>query len=259
MLDQLASHLTLWTPATALAVAGAALLAGFIRGFLGFGGAMIIIMVLNVTLGPLMAVAVACLSGLPATVQLLPTAVRHSERGFVVPFATASILAAPLGTWLLVSVDPAVMKVAIAATVLVMLALLLRGMRIAVALGPRALFGAGFATGLVQGLTGMGGPPAVTIALARDGTPERQRANVIGAVTALALCAIVPLAWHGLFTLDAVIAAIAVVPLYSGATWWGARYFSAGGSAHYRRAALLALGVVGLVTFSMALRDVYGF
>ena len=82
----------------------AAFVGGLVRGFVGFGGALVIILVASATLGPLMALPVAALSGLPATVQLLPSAFRYAEPGFVLPFGGASFVSAPLGTLILVSV-----------------------------------------------------------------------------------------------------------------------------------------------------------
>ena len=94
-------------------VAGTVLLAGFIRGFVGFGAALIIVMVLSAVFGPVIAVPAANLSGLPATLQLLPAAVRGSERGFVLPFGLASFAAAPFGVMVLITLDPAIMRMAI--------------------------------------------------------------------------------------------------------------------------------------------------
>jgi len=239
-------------------VAAAMLFAGFLRGFVGFGASLVIVLVLNVVLGPLAAVAIASLSGLPTTAQLLPAAIRHSERGFVLPFGITSFVAAPFGTWVLVSVEPAVMKIAIAIFVLAMVAMLQRGWRLGGPPGPGLLILAGIFAGLVQGSSGVGGPPAVALALSRPGTAERQRANVIGAVTALALCAIPALWYHGLFTKGVVVASLILVPIYLGATWAGARFFSHRGHQYFRNAALLSLAAIGVVTLSLSIRDYLG-
>ena len=62
-----------------LAVATAAtFVGGFIRGFVGFGGALVSILVISLLLGPKAAVAIATLAGLPAMFQILPAAIRHS-------------------------------------------------------------------------------------------------------------------------------------------------------------------------------------
>jgi uncharacterized protein len=231
--------------------------AGFTRGFVGFGGALITILVLSLILGPKAAVAIATLSGLPVMLQLLPSAVRFSERSFVLPFGIATFAAAPVGAWILVSVEPALMKMAIAAFVLLMVAMLHRGWGFPGGKGTVGAAIAGAASGLIQGSAGIGGPPAVAAALARPGPPERQRGNVLGSITALNLCALVPFYLHGLFTLQVLVMSAAIFPLYSGATWLGARYFSRGGQRHFRNAALVMLAFVGSVTLLVAARDYF--
>ena len=236
-------------------VAGAVLLAGFLRGFVGFGAALVIIMVLSVVLGPVAAVPISSLAGVPSMCQLMPNAIRYSERRFVVPFGIATFAAAPFGTWILVSVDPDLMKIAISVFVLSMVIMLYRGWRLPVGSGVLGLACAGAGAGLVQGAGGVGGPPAVAIALARPGTSEQQRANVIGAVNALTLCSLVPLWYHGLFTREVVLISIILVPLYVLSTWVGARFFSHSGHRHYRLAALLVLAAIGAVTLAVSIRD----
>ena len=100
-LDALTSVISL----SDFAVIGVAAFAGgFIRGFVGFGGAVMLILAVSAVIGPREAVAIAALSGLPPMLQLLPAAIRGAERPFVVPFGLASCLGAPLGTWMLVSI-----------------------------------------------------------------------------------------------------------------------------------------------------------
>lgn len=236
-------------------VAGSVLIAGFIRGFVGFGAALIIVMVLSAVFGPVAAVPAANLSGLPATVQLLPNAIRHSERPFVIPFGLASFAIAPLGVFVLVSVDPAVMRMTISIFVLLMVLVLVRGWRLSQRPGPVFLAGAGATAGLVQGATSASGPLAVVLALSRSGSPIQQRANVIGAVTSLNLCALIPFWYQGLFTLEVLLLSIIIMPLYSIAIWVGARFFTERGQNHFRNAALLTLAIVGVVTLALAVVD----
>ena len=169
------------------------------RGFVGFGGALISILVVSLLIGPRAAVAIAAISGIPAMFQLLPAAIKHSERNFVLPFAIATLAAAPLGTLVLVSLDQALMKMAIAAFVLLMVAMLWRGWSLSAG-GTTGTVAAGAISGFIQGSAGIGGPPAVTVALSRPGTAQQQRANTIGAVSGLNLCAMGPLWYFGLFT-----------------------------------------------------------
>ena len=82
----------------------------------------------------------------------------------------------------------------------------------------------------------------------------QQRANTIGGITAVGLCNFPPFLWHGLFTREVVVLSVIMVPVYLAGTWVGSRFFSAGGSRHYRNAALAVLAAVGLVALGLSLR-----
>ena len=132
-LDTLAAVISL----SDFALIGAAAFAGgFIRGFVGFGGAVLLILAMSAIIGPREAVAIAALAGLPPMLQLLPAAIRSGERSFAIPFGLASFIGAPLGTWMLVSIAPEVMKIAIAVFVLFTVAVLGRGGGISIGIEP---------------------------------------------------------------------------------------------------------------------------
>jgi uncharacterized membrane protein YfcA len=92
----------------------------------------------------------------------------------------------------------------------------------------------------------------VVIALSRSGTIERQRANVIGAVTALNLSNLLPLWYYGLFTYEVLIISLLMFPFYIGATWLGTRFFSRLGRDYFRNGALLILACIGASTLLIA-------
>ena len=104
-------------------------IAGLLRGFVGFGAALISVPVFSLVLGPRAAIAINCVMGLPAVLQLLPEAIRRAERPFVLPISLATFVATPIGTWALVVTDPALMSVAISTLVLLMIAMLASGWR----------------------------------------------------------------------------------------------------------------------------------
>lgn len=244
-------------PPALAAAAAAVFLAGFLRGFVGFGAALITVPALSLIFSPAIAVPIAFLSGLPSVLQLLPTAIRHAERPFVWPVAVAAFLAAPFGTWLLVIAEPGLLKIVIAVAVLAMTAFLHRGWKLATRPGRPTLFAAGAVAGLIQGVAGIGGPPVVAMALSRPGEARVQRANVIAAVTALAFSTALPLWRLGLFTEQVLWLGFVFVPIHMAAACLGARFFDRSGHKHFRRAALLALAAIGLFTLAIALRD-YG-
>ena len=230
-------------------------IAGLLRGFVGFGAALISVPVFSLVLGPHAAIAINNVMGLPAVFQLLPEAIRRAERPVVVPMCVATFLATPIGTWLLVVADPALMTVAISVLVLVMVAVLGSGWRLRGRIGLGKLIAAGVAGGLVQGVAGVGGPPVVAVALSRPGEASQQRANVLGLMTAISLSSVLPLLYYGLFTRQTVLIGLLLIPFYSAATALGARYFAHGGQRHYRRAALATLAAVGIATLFAALRN----
>ena len=94
MEEVLFSHLNFTlTKVEILFISGGIFFAGLIRGFVGFGASLIIVLVLSLILGPHKAVPIAALSGLPSMLQLLPTAIKHSEKAFVLPFGIAAFFA----------------------------------------------------------------------------------------------------------------------------------------------------------------------
>ena len=241
-------------PTLAMSLA-AVFVAGFVRGFVGFGAAMILIMTLSIFLGPRAAVAIASIAGIMTTMQLLPDALRFSDRSFAVPFGLASFVAAPFGTLILVTVDADIMKMAISVFVLIMVVMMYRGWQFGSGTHPATIIGTGFASGLVQGSAGVGGPLAVSVALSRPGSPQLQRANVIGGVTALTFCGMIPLWYHGFFTRDVIVIGFLIMPPYMLSTWLGQRYFSKQGQHIFRAAALWVLAVMGVATLGLAVRD----
>jgi uncharacterized membrane protein YfcA len=236
-------------------IIGTMVLAGFVRGFVGFGASLIIVMVLSLVLEPLLAVPISMLSGLPVGAQLLPNAIRFSEKSFVVPYGVAAFAAAPVGAVVLVSLDATIMKMTISVFVLVMVALMYGHWRPSKNPGLGVYLSAGAISGLLQGAAAVGGPPAVAVALSRPGTPQQQRANVIGAVTALSMCALLPVWYYGLFTSEVIFISIAVTPFYMGATWGGARFFSLQGQRYFRNGALAALAIIGLITLTISIQE----
>jgi hypothetical protein len=233
----------------------AVMVAGLLRGFIGFGAALISVPVFSLVLGPHAAIAVNNVMGLPAVLQLLPEAVRRAERAVVLPISAAIFAAAPIGTWALVATDPAVMTVCISTLVLLMVAFLASGWRLRGRIGIGKLIAAGIAGGLVQGAAGVGGPPVVAVALSRPGEASQQRANVLALMTAVSLSSILPLIYHGLFTRQTVTVGLALIPFYSAATAVGARYFALGGQRYYRRTAIATLAAIGMATLIASLRN----
>jgi uncharacterized membrane protein YfcA len=228
---------------------------GFMRGFVGFGAALVTIPVLSLAYEPRLAVVAMTVVGIPTLLQLLPDAIRTSERAIVVPISLAILVSAPLGTLILVSVSPALMKIVISALVVIMVAMLMRGWKLEQEVGRPILIGAGIAGGLIQGSAGIGGPPVVAVILSRSGTPTQQRGNVLALMTAISLSSLAPMLYFGLFTRQAIMTGLLLLPVYGGSILLGSRYFAYGGARHFRHAAMATLTLIGIATLLASIRD----
>jgi uncharacterized membrane protein YfcA len=227
-------------------IALAAAIGGFLRGFVGFGGALALVPVLSLATGPRVAVAVSSLTGIPAILQLLPEAFRHSDRRQVAPMAISMILAAPLGSLILTSLDQRLMTGVIGVVVM-----LLALFTWAAPKGPfmcrrSVSVAAGAASGLLQGAGGIGGPPSVAVLMAQGGEPRQVRANVIATTAVMSLFGAITHFFFGLITIESATISLVLLPIFIGCTWFGARFFMLGGSHYFRAAALLILIGIGL-------------
>jgi uncharacterized membrane protein YfcA len=153
-------------------------LAGIIRGFTGFGSALLIVPALAMLYGPAQAVVIEVLIEIPVSLGLLPLALREAERKTVLPMLGMFVLFVPFGTLLLTLVNPDYVKVFISLFVLVSVGLMSQQLRIANLFSPKANFLVGAVSGTTQGLTGMAGPLFATALIARGEKSSLTRANI---------------------------------------------------------------------------------
>lgn len=155
------------------------LAAGVMRGFSGFGAGMTMSPALALIWGPTQGVAIGTFLNTVATLQLLPGALKHAQWREIVPIVFAAMLVAPFGVYVLLVVDPEIMRRVIAFVVLIGAIVLLVGVRYRgqPTLGVR--FGVGATSGLLSGSVGAGGPPVVVYFLGGTSTSQQVRANMI--------------------------------------------------------------------------------
>lgn len=169
----------------------AALLAGLVRGFAGFGGPLMLLPVLNAFMPTTAAILVMSWIDLVVNVHLMPQAARQAKAAVVVPIALGAVLTMPLGVLLLVKIDPMVMKRGLSIAILAAALVLLSGWRYPRTIRRVGWVGVGALTGVVMGATSL----AVTSALflhADRQTAAESRANfimwvVVGEIMLLAM------------------------------------------------------------------------
>lgn len=216
-------------------------LAGVIRGVTGFGGAMVMSPPLAFVLGAKLAVPVVLLlEGLAAAPMLAKTHALVRWR-LIGPISAAAFVAAPLGTYLLVTADPQVLRRIIAATVIAFSLLLLGGWRYA---GPQRTatgVGLGALSGAMAGATSIGGPPVILYLLAGPDPVETTRANLMFFICAVSVAGLTMMAVAGAVEARALWIGAAMAPGFFVGMVVGARLFSRFNDTRFRQFTLVLM------------------
>ena len=225
-------------------------IAGIMRGYSGFGTAVILAPVYSLLWGPRAGIPVMLLMELVVSVQLLPGAIKDADRRVVLPLAAAAALATPLGAWILLSADGDALRRFIGGFVLVFGLLLMSGWRYH---GSRPLplnLAVGTAAGLLKGATGMSGPPVILYLLAGLEEARRHRANLILFFATIAIVSTVPPLLGGLIDLAVLLRLAVLLPVMALSVPIGARLFRVVPERLYRPFAMgVLLAAGGLALF----------
>ncbi len=228
------------------AALGVATAAGLMRGFAGVGSGMLMAPVFAILFGPVQTVAVIVLMEIIVTAQLLPGVRREIDWRLIAPMGGAAALLMPIGSWLLVSLDPDLIARGIALVVMGFSLLLMAGWRYEGGKKLWATLGVGALSGVLMASTSLGNPPVMAYLLSGRDAAATNRANFTGyfAVTLAALVAMMAAA--GLVDRKALVTAAILLPVFMAGAWVGSRLFRRSSEALYRRIALGLLFCVGL-------------
>lgn len=228
------------------AAAGGALLAGLVRGFSGFGGAMVLVPILAASHGPQIAVPVLVLIDFVLTLPLAWRARRRCAWREVAPVALGHAAALPAGLAVLILADPALLTRATGGLVLAMAAAMALGLRRTTPPGRRTALGIGLGAGFLSGSTGVGGPPVVLFWLAGPDAPPRMRANLMVFFALSSVLSLTGLAVAGVITAAVATLALVLWPSYALGLLAGGRLFSGADARLYRPLALVIVAGAGL-------------
>ena len=210
----------------ALVLAASALAAGLIKGFTGFGGALVMAPLFTLVLNPRETLGVVVAVNVATAWQLYAPSWRTMQRAVVLPMALACALATPIGVAAIVLVAPAFGRRLIGVAVLASGLALLSGWRRHGA--PRLLgtLAVGAVGGILNGLAGIGGPPAALWLLAGREGASRDRAGLIVYVALTQAAAAAVAAVAGALDIGALESALWLAPLYVAGTYAGAHLFT---------------------------------
>ena len=219
----------------------AVLVAGFVRGYSGFGFSAMIVAASGVVTNPLHFVAVVVVLETVMSLQAWQGAGPDVDWRRVRWLLVGAFVGLPLGLWALTGISENAARAAISGYVLVMCIILLAGFRLrAEARGA----GSNLAAGLVSGLAnapGMGGLPVAAFFSAQPMPAAVFRATLIAYFPLLDLFS-APLYWlAGLVSWDTLWAAVWLLPLTLLGNWLGSRHFFGTDPQGFRRFAIILL------------------
>jgi uncharacterized protein len=222
-------------------LAMAAALAGLMRGFSGFGSALLFVPLASLYVEPSKAVILLfVIDGLMA-LPLLPRALRRCNWREVAPLSAGAAVTVPIGVFFLVSVDPTALRWVLSALALGAVAVLASGWRYHSHPGAALSAVVGSTSGFLGGLASFYGPPIVIFWLGGQSSSATVRANIIVYLAAMAVVAGVSFALYGIFEPATVKQALFLMPAYGVAMWLGARLFVRASEDFFRRLAYLVI------------------
>ena len=247
------ANLFSFIPDSYFLIALVVIFSGFLRGFIGFGSGLLMIPILSYFYSPVFAMVFNIVIEIPATIYLTFVGIKKSNLREITPMMFTMMLTIPFGTIFLVSVDEQIIRTLMSLLLIFFVILIATGWRIKSTITKYVLVLGGVISGLMQGATGMGGPPYVTVLLSKNDSDDVARANILVITSGLVISAIISLYYFGLFTKDILLTGAISAPIYVFATYIGTKFFNYSGNKYFRNSSLIALGVVGLATLIGAL------
>lgn len=157
----------------------AVFVAGMVRGFSGFGTAMIFLPVAGMFMPPVWALICLTVMDIFGPLPLLRKAWHTGEPKDVARIGIATLLALPLGLALLFAVPAEVFRYSVSALAIIVPILLIAGFRYHGALTPPIMYGTGAVAGITGGAAGLPGPPVVLLYAASTMPAAIMRANTM--------------------------------------------------------------------------------
>lgn len=247
------ANLFSFIPDSYFLIALVVIFSGFLRGFIGFGSGLLMIPILSYFYSPVFAMVFNIVIEIPATIYLTFVGIKKSNLREITPMMFTMMLTIPFGTIFLVSVDEQIIRTLMSLLLIFFVILIATGWRIKSTITKYVLVLGGAISGLMQGATGMGGPPYVTVLLSKNDSDDVARANILVITSGLVISAIISLYYFGLFTKDILLTGALSAPIYVFATYIGTKFFNYSGNKYFRNSSLIALGVIGLATLIGAL------
>jgi uncharacterized membrane protein YfcA len=244
----IASFAAVFADPRTYAAMAVSILAGTVRGFSGFGSALIFVPLMSAIYDPRTAAGTFLLIDFAVALAVLPTIWREAHWRDVFPVAVAAVIAAQFGALVLLYTDPTALRWGIAVVVLILLAVLMSGWRYHGKPTLPVSLAVGGLAGTLGGAIQIVGPPVIVYWLGSASKPAIIRSNLNAFFCLFACTLVVTYVVRGLLPPDVITLALLIGPLQVLALRAGARLFHAASAETYRRVAYAIVVTAALVS-----------
>ena len=224
-----------------------ALAAGIVRGFAGFGTAMIYLPVAAQVLGPFEALTTLMVKDVIVPLMHVPRALRDGHPKDVLRLGAGALVTVPLGVLVLSLVEPVVFRWAVSLVALALLLMLIAGVRYRGTLTPPLIYATGGLGGFLTGSVGIPGPPVIMLYMASTLPASAVRANNMLYLIVADLILLGVLAWNGFLVASALLLGVLMIVPYSLGNMVGAALFRPGNEKLYRSVAYVVIAGSALI------------
>ena len=224
-----------------------AVLAGIVRGFSGFGTAMVFLPFASAVISPIWALVVLCIMDIVGPAFMAPRMARDANLAELGRLTAGAAVAMPLGLALLGMLSQDFFRIAVSLLALSLVAVMASGWRYRGKSSNLAVFGIGGASGFLAGSTGVPGPPVMLFYLARPLPPAAIRANIFIFLLLADVLLLAMLAFRGWLTAAPVYVGIAAAVVYFIGLGIGTQFFRPDRDGEYRTAAYAIIAASALL------------
>lgn len=219
----------------------AVFVAGIIRGYSGFGFAMVAVTSMLLVLPPSQVVPTVLILEVLASIRLIPQVWENIDWYSLRWLLSGSFVGIPVGVFLLATIPPAPMRISISLLVLIAAILLMRGFAWKRMPGIGLILVTGVACGMLNGAAAIGGPPVILFYLSSPAGVTVSRASIIAYFLGIDAMCLVMAIIQGLTTFKTLkLTAFCLIPMLFGIAV-GSRMFIKIDQVSFRRHVLTLL------------------
>ena len=240
-----------------IAAAAVSALSGLVRGFAGFGSALIYMPLVAAIYDPRIAAITLLLIDFCGSTPFTVPEFKRCDWNEVIPIAITTAIAVPFGTMALIWVDPIILRWGIAVLVLGLLGALVAGFRFHKSPGAAVTVGVGLFAGFGAGAVQIAGPAVIIYWLSRGANSIKMRANLMVYFAIAGAVLVISYIVQGIFTAEGVLLSVLLGIPYLLAIGIGTYSFHGSSDVTYRRVAYIIIvlaAVLSLPVFDGFLR-----